>query len=82
MSGRQLGFTVGIELVSDPDTKKSYPHGAKIGMKVVKEARKKGLIIRPLGDVIVLMPPLSISDEEMEKLLEITYDSIREVTER
>jgi len=79
---RQLGLIVGIELVRDPDTKKSYPYGAKIGIKVVKEARKRGLIIRPLGDVIVLMPPLSMSYEEMEKLLEVTYSSIKEVTER
>lgn len=79
---RQLGFMVGIELVREPDTKKSYPYGAKIGIKVAKEARKRGLIIRPLGDVIVLMPPLSMNDEEMEKLLDITYHSIKAVTER
>jgi len=79
---RQLGFMVGIELVRDRDTKKSYPYGAKVGIKVIKEARKRGLIIRPLGDVIVLMPPLSMNREEMEKLLDITYDSIKAVTER
>lgn len=79
---RQLGFMVGIELVRDPDTKKSYPYGAKMGIKVTKEARKRGLIIRPLGDVIVLMPPLSMNYVEMEKLLEITYYSIKAVTER
>ena len=79
---RQLGFMVGIELVRDPDTKKSYPYGAKIGIKVTREARKRGLIIRPLGDVMVLMPPLSMSYEEMDKLLDITYHSIQAVTER
>ncbi len=79
---RQLGFMVGIELVRDPDTKESYPYGAKIGIKVTKEARKRGLVIRPLGDIMVLMPPLSMDYEEMEKLLDITYHSIRAVTER
>lgn len=78
---RQLGFMVGIELVRDRETKKPYPYGAKTGIKVIKEARKRGLVIRPLGDVIVLMPPLSISTTELERLLEITYDSIKEVTE-
>lgn len=78
---RQLGFMVGIELVRDRDSKKPYPYAAKTGIKVIKEARKWGLIIRPLGDVIVLMPPLSISHEELDKLLEVTYQSIKTVTE-
>jgi adenosylmethionine-8-amino-7-oxononanoate aminotransferase len=79
---RQIGFMVGIELVRNRDTKKPYPYGAKTGIKVIKEAREKGLVIRPLGDVIVLMPPLSISLKELGKLLEITYDSIKVVTEQ
>jgi adenosylmethionine-8-amino-7-oxononanoate aminotransferase len=79
---RQLGFMVGIELVRDRESKEPYPHGAKTGIKVIKEARKRGLMIRPLGDVIVLMPPLSISDEELDRLLEITYESIKGVTEQ
>ncbi|MEE9610378.1 MAG: adenosylmethionine--8-amino-7-oxononanoate transaminase [Desulfatiglandales bacterium] len=78
---RQLGFMVGIELVSDPETKAPYPYEAKTGIKVVQEARRHGLVIRPLGDVIILMPPLSISSKEMEKLLEITFHSIKKVTE-
>jgi adenosylmethionine-8-amino-7-oxononanoate aminotransferase len=79
---RQAGFMVGIELVSDRDRKKPYPEEAKAGIRVIQEARKRGLIIRPLGDVIVLMPPLSISFKELDRLLEITYDSIKVVTER
>jgi adenosylmethionine---8-amino-7-oxononanoate aminotransferase len=78
---RQLGFMVGIELVRDRENKESYPYGAKMGIKVIKEARKRGAVIRPLGDVIVLVPPLSISNEELERLLEITYQSIKVVTE-
>jgi adenosylmethionine-8-amino-7-oxononanoate aminotransferase len=45
------------------------------------EARKKNVMIRPLGDVIVLMPPLSISDAELATLLDVAYDSIHAVTE-
>jgi adenosylmethionine-8-amino-7-oxononanoate aminotransferase len=44
---------------------------------VVLEARERGAIIRPLGDVIVLMPPLSISQADLRRLLEITAESIR-----
>ncbi len=57
---RQCGFMVGIELVADRKTKKPYPVQQRIGHRVILEARKNGVIIRPLGDVIVLMPPLAI----------------------
>jgi len=76
---RQRGFMVGIELVADKATKESYPPAGRIGNRVIMEARKRGLIIRPLGDVIVLMPPLCITNEEIERLCEITLDSIRAV---
>lgn len=77
---RQLGFMTGIELVKDPDTREPYPFESKIGIKVIQEARKRGLIIRPLDNVIVLMPPLSISYKDLDGLLQITYDSIKAVT--
>lgn len=78
---RQCGFMVGIELVADRDTKEMFPAGERIGHQVIMEARRHGLIIRPLGDVIVLMPPLAISKEEIEKICTITYESIRKITE-
>ncbi len=78
---RQKGMIVGIELVKDKDSRKQYPSGARIGHKVILEARKRGLIIRPLEDVIVLMPPLSIRIKELSHILKITYDSIQAVTE-
>ncbi|MCK4401614.1 aminotransferase class III-fold pyridoxal phosphate-dependent enzyme, partial [bacterium] len=78
---RQKGTIVGIELVEDKDSRKQYPSGERIGHKVILEARKRGLIIRPLEDVIVLMPPLSIRIKELSQVLKITYDSIQAVTE-
>jgi adenosylmethionine-8-amino-7-oxononanoate aminotransferase len=77
---RQLGMMVGIELVVDKATKEEYPFEDKIGINVTKEARSRGLIIRPLGNVIVLMPPLSISQDELSEILSITYHSIKAVT--
>lgn len=71
---------VGIELVKDRNSKESYPLGEKVGIKVIQEARKRGLIIRPLGDVIVIMPPLNISCENLERLIEIVFDSIVKIT--
>lgn len=78
---RQKGFMVGIELVKNKETKEPYLLEEKIGSRVVQEARKHGLIIRPLGSVIVLMPPLSISMREMNRLIEIVYRAIKTVTE-
>jgi len=73
---RQLGMMVGIELVLDKATKEEYPFEDRIGTKVIGEARRNGLIIRPLGNVIVLMPPLSVSQHELSEMLSITYYSI------
>lgn len=76
---RQKGFIVGIELVKDKKTKEPYPWEGKIGIKVTEEARRRGVILRPLGNVIVLMPPLSITKRELKTLLDITYFSIKTI---
>jgi len=49
---------------------------------VVQECRKNGLIIRPLGNVIVLMPPLSMSPQELGQMLNIVHAAIKRVTEK
>ena len=76
---RQRGFMVGIELVREKKTKEPYPLKLRVGHRVIRSARKKGVIIRPLGDVIVLMPPLSITEDELEMLCDVVYQSIEEV---
>lgn len=78
---RQKGLMAGIELVQDSRTKKPFDPAAQVGVKVIQKARAKGAVLRPLGSVIVLMPPLSIKTEEMKSLLDITYESIKEVNE-
>ncbi len=79
---RQCGVMAGIELVLDKDSKEPFPLKENIGHQVILEARKKGLIIRPLGGVIVLMPPLAVSLAEADRICDITYESINMVTER
>ncbi|HUH65857.1 MAG TPA: adenosylmethionine--8-amino-7-oxononanoate transaminase [Syntrophales bacterium] len=79
---RQCGIMVGIELVKDRKTKELFPPERRMGHSVIMEARKRSVIIRPLGDVIVLMPPLSVSKDEIDLLCQATYDSIRIVTEK
>ncbi|HWF74552.1 MAG TPA: adenosylmethionine--8-amino-7-oxononanoate transaminase [Solirubrobacteraceae bacterium] len=70
---RQRGFMVGIEL--NPS-----PAGDRLGHQVTLAARSGGAIIRPLGEVIVLMPPLGISDGELRRLVTITASAISEAT--
>jgi adenosylmethionine-8-amino-7-oxononanoate transaminase len=78
---RQCGMMVGIELMADPSKKKPYSYALRMGHRVILEARKRGVILRPLGDVIVLMPPLAIKQRELKQLLEVTYASIKAATE-
>ncbi len=76
---RQAGFMAGIELVRDRGSRETFEPKQKVGVRVIQKARSKGAILRPLGPVIVLMPPLAIEPGELERLLDITYESIREV---
>jgi adenosylmethionine-8-amino-7-oxononanoate aminotransferase len=78
---RQWGVMVGIELMRDGERKIPYDSTEKIGIRVITEARARGVIIRPLGNVIILMPPLSITTEELTFLLDVVRTAIVAVTE-
>ncbi len=78
---RQAGFMVGIELVKDLRTKASYPLEEKHGIRVARMARQQGVMIRPLGNVVVLMPPLSITKSEIATLCHVVHKCIVKVTE-
>ena len=77
---RQRGFMAGIELVADRETKEPFGEALQVGARVARAARPKGAIIRPLGDVVVLMPPLSIEEDVLGRLVSITAEAIDEVT--
>jgi adenosylmethionine-8-amino-7-oxononanoate aminotransferase len=70
---RRIGFMVGIEL-------EEFPLATRMGHRVTLEARARGAIIRPLGDVVVLMPPLSISRADLARLVGITAAAIDAAT--
>src|SRR6266550_2335087 len=78
---RQWGFMVGIELVEEKNSRTNYPPEKRIGHRVNLEARKRSVMIRPLGDIVILMPPLNVTDDELKLLLDVVYDGIRAVTE-
>jgi adenosylmethionine-8-amino-7-oxononanoate aminotransferase len=70
---RQRGFMVGIELIKRPAAE-------RLGHRVTLAARRRGAMIRPLGDVVVLMPPLTISEADLRRLVAITAASIAETS--
>lgn len=76
---RQRGFMVGIELMEDRQTKRPFAWQDQVGVRVCEQARQYGVIIRPLGNVIVLMPPLSMSIQELDILLSAVDRSIKDV---
>jgi len=78
---RQQGVMVGIELVADRGTRTPYPTAARMGHRVIQAARRRGVILRPLGNVLVLMPPLAIADDELTLLVDVARDAIRDATE-
>ena len=78
---RQRGVMVGIELAADAAARRAYPARDRTGAQVTVEARTRGVIIRPLGDVIDLMPPLSIRQDEIDRLVTVVRDAIVAVTE-
>lgn len=67
---RRIGTMTGIEVASVRE---------RTGFAVCQAARRRGVWVRPLGDVVVLMPPLAIEDEDLETLCSVVEDSVREV---
>jgi adenosylmethionine-8-amino-7-oxononanoate aminotransferase len=79
-TGRNQGLMAGIELVKDKKTKEPYAWEERMGWNVADRARDKSVFIRPLGNVIVIMPPLSISSDNLKQLLRVIRDAILSAT--
>ena len=77
---RQLGLICGIELVDDKETKKAFQSTDRVAYKATLSMRKQGLLTRPLGDVIVFMPPLAASYSELDEMLSIMKNTIEEIS--
>jgi adenosylmethionine-8-amino-7-oxononanoate aminotransferase len=76
---RQQGMMAGIELVQDRATKRPFASTLRMGMHVCRKARGQGVLLRPLGDVIVVMPPLTIDPSSLDRLCEVLYNCLNEV---
>lgn len=76
---RGIGMIAALELYADPSSKTAFPLEARVGYRICQEALSRGLYVRPLGEVLYLLPPLSITVEEIERCIEIYRASIRAV---
>ena len=77
---RQKGIMVGIELVQDKEAKTPWPAERRTGHRVTLAARKRGVIVRPLGDVVVLMPAPAMPVDLIDRLCDETFAAIDEAT--
>lgn len=76
---RQVGLVAGIELVCDWKTRKSYDLRERVGIRVCEAMAKRGVLTRPIGNVIVIMPPYCTTAEQAGKMIEALRESIRDV---
>jgi len=76
---RQRGLIAGIDLVQDKVAGTRYPAEARTGAKVCVEARQHGLLTRPIGDTLVLMPPLCVTLDEMAEMVRALRKAIVEI---
>jgi adenosylmethionine-8-amino-7-oxononanoate aminotransferase len=65
---RQRGLIAGVELVRDKNTQEPYPWEERRGWRVCESAMAEGVLIRPLGNVIVILPPLAIALQELDRI--------------
>jgi len=79
---RQCGLAAGIELVQNKQTKETYPWEEKRGIRVCQEARKLGVFSRPLGNTVVVFPPLAIKEDELDFLMNSLESALKVVTDQ
>lgn len=78
---RQAGFLVGVELVADRRSRRPFPYEAQAGWVVARRARALGLLVRPIGNVLVFTPPLATSLEDLEAMAAILRQAFAETRE-
>lgn len=76
---RTIGLINAIELVKDKDTKEPFDSKLRVGYQIYKKALKKGVLLRPLGNVIYFNPPLIISKEDMDFVTDVALECTKEV---
>ena len=75
---RHIGLINALELVKDRSTKEPFDSSLRLGYRIYQNALKKGLLLRPIGDILYFNPPLNIKKEELKKAMDIAYEAITE----
>jgi adenosylmethionine-8-amino-7-oxononanoate aminotransferase len=77
---RQTGMIAAIEMVRDRETREAFPWQERRGLSVFRYALDKGVLLRPLGNVIYFMPPYVINEEEIGQMVEAAWEGISAAT--
>jgi adenosylmethionine---8-amino-7-oxononanoate aminotransferase len=78
---RHKGFMVGIELTADKQTKRPFDPKLRMGAAVCQRIREHGVILRPLGDVIVIMPPLAMEVDDLRAIVRAAGEEIAGISQ-
>ncbi len=76
---RHIGLVNAIELVKDKKTKEPFDSKLRLGYQIYKKALKKGVLLRPLGDIIYFNPPLIIEEPDMDFVTDVALECMKEV---
>lgn len=77
---RQAGMVLAFELTRDGDKATPFPAAARVGLKAYRAALARGVVLRPLGDVLYWMPPYCVDEEQLQLLADVTRHAIEDAT--
>ena len=77
---RQTGMILAVEIVQDKGTKTPYPWQERRGLRIYRQALARGVLLRPLGNVVYFMPPYVITEDEIRHLAEVAWEGINLAT--
>ena len=77
---RHIGVIGAVELFKNVAKRKPFPPAYKMGIKICAEMRKHGVLTRPIGNTIVLMPPYCVTEVQLKQMLDVMRDAIRAVS--
>jgi adenosylmethionine-8-amino-7-oxononanoate aminotransferase len=77
---RQRGMIVAIELAANKASREPYPWAERRGLTVYRHALTRGVLLRPVGDVVYFMPPYVITPEEIDLMVEVAREGIERAT--
>mgnify|MGYP001552099754 CR=1 FL=1 len=80
MIGGKAGMMLAFELTLDGDKATPFPTAARVGLKAYRAALERGVVLRPLGDVLYWMPPYCVDEEQLQLLADVTRHAIEDAT--